>query len=174
MLRPMSKRRPPVLAGLVTIWRGLSEGGAGATTGLPAIARGGYQRAFAKSDQHRALRDGKEPSNGQTESPPDDQPLHFARAFADLENLRVTVETRNRRLVDESVATEDLGGLAGGGHRGFGRVHLGHGGRLTERFAPVPEPGGLVREVAGVLDGNGHVGALEGDRLVASGRAPRC
>src|SRR5439155_19967763 len=38
----------------------------------------------------------------------DHHPLHLVRAFADLEDLLVTVEPRDRRLLHEAVAAVDL------------------------------------------------------------------
>src|SRR4051812_27964604 len=79
----------------------------------------------------------------------DDQPLHLARALADLEDLRVAVEAGHRRLVHEAVAAEDLRGLPRRGDRSLRGVQLGHGRVLLERLAGVLPPSRLVDEGAG-------------------------
>src|SRR4051794_5367375 len=96
----------------------------------------------------------------------DDQTLDLARAFTDLEDLRVTVEATHRCLVDVAVATVDLHRVAGGIHSNFTCVELRHRRRLANRQAAVAQAGRLVDEIAGVLHRDRHVGALERDRLV--------
>src|SRR5690606_34373516 len=91
----------------------------------------------------RALRD------REAELAADDQPLDLARALADLEDLGVAVLAGDEGLVHEPVASEDLGGLPGGGDRGLGGVELGHGRLLLERAPRVAEAGGAVHESAG-------------------------
>src|SRR5207245_8216233 len=70
--------------------------------------------------------------DGQTQSAGKYQSLYLARPLSDLEHLGVPVEPADGCLVHVPVAPEDLGGLAGGGHRRLGRIQLGHGRRLLE------------------------------------------
>ena len=107
----------------------------------------------------------------EAEAARDQQPLDLARALADLEDLRVPIEARHRRLVDIAVAAVDLHRVASRAHRDLARVELGHRGEVAERPALIPQRRGLVHKVSGILDGHRHVGALERDRLVAPDRA---
>src|SRR4029077_15661853 len=94
------------------------------------------------------------------------------RALADLEDLLVAVETRDRVLVHEAVPAVDLqrvvhdpvGELAG--------VELCHRRLERKRAALVLEPRGPVDELAAGFDLDGHVSELEGDRLEAPDRLP--
>src|SRR3954447_22048548 len=65
----------------------------------------------------------------------DDEALDLARALADLEDLRVSVEARHRRVVHEAVATEHLRRLARRRDRGFGCVELRDRGLVLVRQA---------------------------------------
>ena len=77
-------------------------------------------------------------STGRPEPPGDEHPLDLGGALADLEDLGVAVEPRDRVLLHEAVAAEDLGGDPGGGDRRLGGVELGDRGGLLERLHPAP------------------------------------
>src|SRR5262249_54265408 len=93
----------------------------------------------------------------QAEVTSDHHSLHLVRALADLEDLLVAVEPRDRELVHEAVAAVDLkrpvrdavGELAG--------EELRHSRRLREVAPFVLLPGGLVDEQACRLDLGRHV-----------------
>ena len=107
----------------------------------------------------------------QAEAAGDQHALHLGRALADLEDLRVAVEPGDRELLHEAVAAEHLGGDAGRGDRGLGRVQLGDRGRLLDllgRAAGVLERGRLVGEQPRGLDRDGEVG----ERNATPCRAP--
>src|SRR5205823_7839252 len=89
------------------------------------------QLAGARSVGLRSLRS----LNGQPQRAGDHEPLDLARALPDLEDLGVAVEAAHWRVVDESVAAEDLGGLARRGDRRLRRIQLCHRRSLLERTA---------------------------------------
>ena len=112
------------------------------------------------------------PSHGEAQAAGDHQPLDLRRALADLEDLGVAVVAGHEGLVHEPVTPEHLGGLPGGGHRGFGGVQLGERRLLLERTTPVLQPGSVVGEVTSGGRHHGEVGALEGHALVGADGAP--
>src|SRR5215475_4132112 len=108
----------------------------------------------------------------QTEVAGDHHALDLVRSFADLQDLLVAVEPRDRRLLDESVPAVDLQRLVHDAVRQLAGVELRHRGLLREVAALVLEPRGLVDEVPSRLDLDGHVRELELDRLKARDRLP--
>src|SRR5207302_8825866 len=99
------------------------------------------------------------------EVPRDDHPLDFVRALADLEDLLVAVEPRDRVLLHVAVAAVDLERPVRDAVRQLARVELRHRGFLRERAALVLEPRRLVDEIAPRLDLRGHVRESELDGL---------
>src|SRR4051794_23971543 len=90
----------------------------------------------------------------------DDHPLHLIRPFADLEDLLVAVEPRDRVLVHEAVAPVDLERPACGAVRQLARVELRHRRRLPEVASRILLPGGAVDESPRGLDLGRHVDQL--------------
>src|SRR5947209_7673273 len=81
---------------------------------------------------------------GETELAGDQQALDLARPLPDLQDLRVAVEPGDGGLLHEAVAAVDLDGLAGAGHRDFGRVQLRDGRLRLVRPALLLQPRRLV------------------------------
>src|SRR5262249_42780480 len=102
----------------------------------------------------------------------DDHALHLVRALADLEDLLVAVEPRDRELVHEAVAAVDLERCVHGAVREQAGVELRLRRRQRERLSRVLEPGGAVDELPARVDLGRHVGQLELDRLEARDRPP--
>src|SRR6266571_3170564 len=96
--------------------------------------------------------------------------LHLVRALADLEDLLVAVEARDRELLHEAVPAVDL--QCGVHHpvREEPCEELRLSGGEAERPALVLEPRGAVDELPPGLDLRRHVGELELDRLEARDR----
>src|SRR5215472_961187 len=69
----------------------------------------------------------------------DHETLDLVGALADLEHLRVAVETGDRALEHVPGTAEDLHRLAGHLRRDAARLELGHGGLLPERLAGVTQ-----------------------------------
>src|SRR6266508_520919 len=101
----------------------------------------------------------------------DHEALDLARPLADLEDLRVAIETGHGGGVDEAVAAEDLRRLSRRGNRRLRGVELGHRRRLAERPAGVPQPRRFVGERSGALRHDGQVRTLERHALVGPDRA---
>src|SRR5262249_50631650 len=99
--------------------------------------------------------------------PRDHHALHLVRALADLEDLLVAVEPRDRELVHEAVAAVDLERRVDDAVRDEAREELRLRGGKRERLARVLEPGGAVDELPARLDLGCHVRELELDRLEA-------
>src|SRR5215210_54543 len=70
--------------------------------------------------------------------------LDLVRTLADLEDLCVTVEARDRELVHEAVAAVDLQREVRHLAREDAGLELGHGGNRGERLALVLQPRRLV------------------------------
>jgi hypothetical protein len=87
-------------------------------------------------------------------------PLHLVRALADLEDLLVAVEPRDRELVHEAVAAVDLERRSSRAVRQLARVELRHRGLAREVAALVLQPRGAVDERAAGLDLRRHVASL--------------
>src|SRR6266542_2560224 len=100
----------------------------------------------------------------------DHHPLHLVRALADLEDLLVAVEARDRVLVHVAVAAVDLERPVDGAVRELAGVELRHCGLARERLPLVLQPRRLVDEVAPGLDLGCHVHELELNRLEARDR----
>ena len=79
----------------------------------------------------------------------DHDPLHLVRALADLEDLLVAVEARDRVLVHVAVAAVDLQRPVDGAVRELAGVELRHRGLAGERPALVLQPRGLVARARG-------------------------
>src|SRR5665213_3590683 len=101
----------------------------------------------------------------ETEEAGDHHALHLVGAFADLEDLLVAVEPRDRVLVHEAVTAVDLQCGIRGAIREQAGIELGLCRRERERLAVVLEPGGAVDELAAGLDLRRHVRELELDCL---------
>src|SRR5690554_3315763 len=95
----------------------------------------------------------------------DDHELYLVRAFADFEDLRVTIVPRDERLVHETVAAEDLGGVAGVVHRCAAGDQLGYRGLVLVGKTSGCPPCGLVPGETGNMHARLHGGDHEGDRL---------
>ena len=114
----------------------------------------------------------------QAEPPGDQHPLHLGGALTDLEHLGVAVETRDRVLLHEAVAAEDLGRDPGGGDRRLGGVELGDRGgllellhrRATTLLHRVLHGRGPVGQQAARVEHHLEVGDLEGQPLLAPDR----
>src|SRR5579862_136068 len=95
----------------------------------------------------------------------DDQALHLVRAFADLEDLLVAVEARDRELLHEAVAAVDLERGVDDAVRQQPGVELRLRRGEREVAALVLEPRGAVDELPAGVDLRRHVRELELDRL---------
>src|SRR5579862_9825099 len=101
----------------------------------------------------------------QAEMPRDDHPLHLVRTLADLEDLLVAVEPRDRELLHEAVATVDLEGGVDDSVREDPREELRLCGGERVIAALILEPRRAVDELAAGVDLRRHVRELELDRL---------
>src|SRR5918911_4558162 len=95
----------------------------------------------------------------------DHHSLHLVRALADLQDLLVTVEARDRELLHVAVAAVDLERPVRDAVRELAGVELRHRRLLGERAARVLEPRRLVDEIAAGLDLRGQVREPELDGL---------
>src|SRR5712691_6390476 len=95
----------------------------------------------------------------------DHHALHLVRAFADLQDLLVAVEPRDRVLLHETVAAVDLERGVGGAVREQARVELRLCSGEAEVLALIFEPGGAVDELASGFDLGCHIGERELHRL---------
>src|SRR5688572_31693480 len=101
----------------------------------------------------------------EVEQPRDDHALHLVRALADLEDLLVPEEARDRGLLHEPVATVDLQPGVRGSVGEQSRVELRHRRFARERPPLILQPRRLVDERAARLDLGCHVGERELDGL---------
>src|SRR5258708_5155192 len=76
----------------------------------------------------------------------DHDPLHFARAFADLADLRVSEMALHRELARVAVASVNLEGAIARSRCGFARVELRHRCFAAVRLALIAEPRRAVDE----------------------------
>src|SRR3954447_17961262 len=102
----------------------------------------------------------------------DDHALHLVRSLADLEDLLVAEEARDRELLHEDVAAVDLEAGVDDAVGEKPRVELGLRRGERERLACVLETRRPVHELAAGLDLRGHVRELELNRLEARDRPP--
>src|ERR1700722_9772187 len=108
---------------------------------------------------------------GQAELTGDHHALHLVGALADLEDLLVAIEPRDRVLVHEPVPAVDLQRPVRRPVRELAGKQLGHRGGASERPALILLPGGPVDEQPGGFDLGGHVDELRLHRLGACDRA---
>src|SRR5262245_39241195 len=101
----------------------------------------------------------------QTEMASDDHPLHLIRTLADLEDLLVAVEARDRSLLHVAEATVDLERRVRDAVRELAGVELRHRRLARERTSLILEPRRLEHERTPGLDLRRHVGEFEADRL---------
>src|SRR5581483_9460685 len=109
---------------------------------------------------------------GQAEVPRDHHALHLVRSLADLEDLLVAVEARDRRFLHEAVAAVDLERGVDDAMRELAGVELRHRRLEAELALLVLQPGRLVDERSAGLDLDRHVRQLELDRLERRDRLP--
>src|SRR3954465_1933534 len=102
--------------------------------------------------------------------PRDHHALHLVRALADLEDLLVAVEARDRELLHEPVAAVDLERRVHDAVREDSREELRLRRRERERPARVLEARRAVDQLPPGLDLRRHVRELELDRLEAHDR----
>src|SRR5664279_2867888 len=95
----------------------------------------------------------------------DHHALHLVRALADLEDLLVAVQPRDRELLHEAVAAVDLQRGVHHPVRQQAGVELRLRRRERERLALVLQPRGAVDELAPCFDLGRHVRELELDGL---------
>src|SRR5712691_4830820 len=95
----------------------------------------------------------------------DHHALHLVRAFADLQDLLVAVEPRDRVLLHETVAAVDLQRRVCGAVREQAGVELRLCGGEAEVLALILQPRGAVDELAPRLYLRRHVGERELHRL---------
>src|SRR5262249_4960164 len=108
----------------------------------------------------------------QAEVPRDDHPLHLVRTLADLEDLLVAVQARDRRLLHVPEPAVDLERRARHPIRELAREELRHRRLTCERPSLVLEPRRLVNERTPGFDLRRHVRELELDRLEPRDRLP--
>src|SRR6266516_2028881 len=99
------------------------------------------------------------------EVPGDHHALDLIRALADLQDLLVPVEARDRVLVHVPVAAVDLEGPIHGAVRELAGVELRLRRCQREVAALILAPGGLVDKIPDVLELSGHIRELELHRL---------
>jgi signal peptidase len=95
----------------------------------------------------------------------DDDALHFARPFADLEDLGVAVEASDGELLDVSVTAVHLDGFARHVDGHLRREELRHGRFQLERLPVLAKVPCVVHGKLRMMDLCSHVGDLELDRL---------